>query len=186
MIQDDEVKAEKEEQEPVETPEEEGAEATEETSKEPKERTPEEEIAHWRDIATRSVAELENYRKRMAKEKSEAIVFANQRLLEDLFPVIDNFNMGMMAAANDADSMIFKGMEMVQGQLAGFLEAQNVTTVSTKAGDDFDPNLHEAMSKENSADVEDGKIVRAIRNGYQIGNRLVRPASVVVCAKEDA
>jgi len=153
-------------------------------TQEPETITPEDEIQKWKDLATRSAAELENYRKRMAKEKSEAIVFANQRLLEDLFPVIDNFNMGMLAAANDADSMIYKGMEMVQGQLSNFLESQNVVSVIPKAGDAFDPNLHEAMSQENADDVEDGNIIRVMRNGYQIGTRLVRPASVVVCSKE--
>ncbi len=147
--------------------------------------TPEEEAAKWKDTATRAVAELENYRKRVAKEKTESILFANQRLLEDLFPVIDNFNMGMLAASNDSDSMIFKGMEMVQNQLSSFLENQNVQTVIPKEGDDFDPNLHEAMSKEVSEELDEGKVIRVIRNGYQIGSRLIRPASITVSTKEE-
>ena len=132
----------------------------------------------WRDAAMRSAAELENYRKRMAREKTDAIRYANQRLLEDLLPVIDNFEMGMKEAAKDQGSMIYMGMSMVQKQLTDFLENQGVTPVSTDG--DFDHQIHDAVAEEASEEAEPGSILYVSRRGFKINDRLLRPASVVV------
>jgi len=141
------------------------------------------ELVMWKDKAIRAVADLENYRKRMAREKADAIRFGNQNLLLSLLPVIDNFNMGMMAAEQDSGSMIFMGMQMVQKQMEGFLEDQGVQTVDIKPGDVFDPNQHDAMCTEESADIAEGSIIRVMRKGYKMGDRLLRPANVVVSGK---
>jgi len=144
------------------------------------------DVAKWKETAVRTAADLENYRKRMAREKTEAIKFGNQRLLGELLPVLDNFNMGMMAAEQDQGSMIYMGMQMVQKQIEDFLSNQGVTVVECKAGDMFDPNLHEAMSQEQSDEIEEGKIIRVMRRGYRIGDRLLRAANVVVSAAPEA
>lgn len=143
------------------------------------------DLLKWKETAMRSAADLENFRKRMAREKSEAIKFGNQRLIEDLLPVIDNFTMGMMAAEQESGSMIYMGMKMVQAQLEGFLESQGVKEAVTEVGSDFDPNVHDAMSQEESDEFEEGKIIRVMRKGYLMSDRLIRPANVVVSKSAD-
>ena len=143
------------------------------------------DVLKWKETAMRTAADLENYRKRMSREKAEAIKFGNQRLIEELLPVIDNFTMGMMAAEAESGSMIYMGMKMVQTQLEGFLVSQGVTEAVTVVGSDFDPNIHDAMSQEESDEFEEGKIIRVMRKGYLLGDRLIRPANVVVSKKAD-
>ncbi|MGJ8671431.1 nucleotide exchange factor GrpE [Rubritalea sp.] len=140
----------------------------------------EEEVAELKNKLLRSVADLENYRKRSARDKADAIRYGNQRLLEDLLPVIDNFGMGMQASEADSGSMIYMGMQMVQKQLDGFLENQGVSTVDLKPGDAFDPKEHDAMAQEVSDKFAEGQIIRIMRKGYKMGDRLIRPANVVV------
>ncbi len=138
------------------------------------------DLLKWKDTAMRNAADLENFRKRMSREKAEAIKFGNQRLIEELLPVIDSFSMGMMAAEAEADSMIYMGMQMVQTQIENFLSGQGVTEAVTEVGSEFDPNIHDAMSQEESDTFEEGKIIRVMRKGYKLGDRLIRPANVVV------
>ncbi|MFK7911381.1 MAG: nucleotide exchange factor GrpE [Akkermansiaceae bacterium] len=143
------------------------------------------EAAKWKDQAVRTAAELDNYRKRMAREKLDAVRYGNQSLLEELLPVLDNFDMGMQAAAKEQDSMLYMGMDMVRKQLGDFLSSQNVEEIAAEAAGEFDPNLHEALSQEHSDEVDAGNIVRVMRKGYRIGERLLRPANVVVAASEE-
>jgi molecular chaperone GrpE len=137
------------------------------------------EAAKWKELSLRTAAEMDNLRKRTAREREEAIRYANQRLLEELLPVIDNFEMGMMAAAQDTSSMIYIGMDMVRKQLNEFLSAQGVEEIP--ATGQFDPNLHDAVSQEPSGQPE-GEIIRISRKGYKLRDRLLRPASVVVAS----
>ena len=138
------------------------------------------EAAHWKDLAARNQAELDNYRKRMAREKSDAIKFANGSLLSELLPVIDSFQMGLTAAINeDPVSIISKGMEMVQKQLEEFFSSQGAVAISS-VGKEFDPNLHEAISQESSDEVPNGHIITEIRKGYTLNDRLLRAANVIV------
>ena len=138
------------------------------------------DAAHWKDIAARNQAELDNYRKRMAREKSDAIRFANASLLSELLPVIDNFQMGLSAAINeDPDSIISKGMEMVQKQLEEFFTSQGAIPVSAE-GNEFNPNLHEAISQETSDTIPEGHVISEIRKGYTLNERLLRAANVIV------
>ncbi len=138
------------------------------------------DAAHWKDLAARNQAELDNYRKRMAREKSDAIKFANASLLSELLPVIDNFQMGLSAAINeDPDSIISKGMEMVQKQLEEFLTSQGAVLISS-VGQEFDPNIHEAISQESSNEVPSGHVISEIRKGFTLNDRLLRAANVIV------
>lgn len=140
----------------------------------------EQEVAKWKDQAIRTAAELDNYRKRMSREKLDALRYGNQGLLEELLPVLDNFNMGMQAAAQEQGSMLFMGMEMVNKQLGEFLNSQNVEEVAAEVAGEFDPKIHEALSQEASDEIEQGKILRVMRKGYRMGERLLRPSNVVV------
>jgi len=137
------------------------------------------EAAKWKEISLRTAAEMDNLRKRTAREREEAMRYANQRLLEDLLPVIDNFEMGMMAAAQDTSSMIYIGMDMVRKQLNEFLASQGVEEI--KAEGLFDANLHDAVSQEPSY-LPEGEIIRITRRGFKLRDRLLRPAGVVVAA----
>ena len=138
------------------------------------------DAAHWKDLAARNQAELDNYRKRRAREKSDAIKFANASLLSELLPVIDSFQMGLSAAINeDPDSIISKGMEMVQKQLEEFLTSQGAVLISS-VGQEFDPNLHEAISQESSDEVPSGHVISEIRKGFTLNDRLLRAANVIV------
>jgi molecular chaperone GrpE len=137
------------------------------------------DVLKWKELAVRTAADLDNFRKRSAREREEAIRYANQGLLEDLLPVIDNFEMGMLAASQDKSSMIYIGMDMVRRQLNDFLAAQGVTEIPAE-GKVFDPNVHEAISQEDSSPADDGKVLRVNRRGFQLRDRLLRPAVVVV------
>lgn len=139
------------------------------------------DAAKWKEVSLRTAAEMDNLRKRTSREREEAIRYANQRLLEELMPVIDNFEMGMQAASEDTSSMIYIGMDMVRKQLSEFLSNQGVTEIPTQG--QFDPNLHDAVSQEPS-DKPEGEIIRVTRRGFMLRDRLLRPASVVVSAAE--
>lgn len=144
------------------------------------------ELAKWKDQAIRNAAELDNFRKRMSREKLDAVRYGNQSLLEELLPVLDNFDMGMQAAAQEEGSMLFMGMQMVHKQIEEFLGSQNVVAIKADAGGEFDPKIHEALSQEASETVGEGNIVRVARKGYQIGERLLRPSNVIVSLGADA
>lgn len=135
------------------------------------------EAAKWKEISLRTAAEMDNLRKRTAREREDAVRYANSRLLEDLLPVIDNFEMGMQAASQDTSSMIYIGMDMVRRQLNDFLSSQGVEEIPTAGA--FDPNLHDAVSQEE-AEGEEGRILRVTRRGFRLRDRLLRPASVIV------
>ena len=144
------------------------------------------EAAKWKDQAIRTAAELDNFRKRMSREKLDAVRYGNQSLLEELLPVLDNFDMGMQAAAQEEGSMLFMGMQMIHKQLDEFLSSQNVEEIPTEVGGDFDPKVHEALGQEASDEIDEGKIIRVARKGYRIGERLLRPSNIIVAHNAEA
>ena len=145
-----------------------------------------EELAHWRDRALRTQADLENFRKRSARDRADAIKYGNSSLLEELLPIADNFEMGLAAATADgADSSIAQGMQMVRKQLSDFLSNNGLNEVETD-GKPFDPNLHEALSQQPSDEVPEGTIITTLRKGYQLHDRLLRAANVVVSSGPEA
>lgn len=138
------------------------------------------EAARWKDLAARAQAELDNYRKRMTRDKADAIKFGNFGLLSELLPIIDNFQMGLDAArAEGEDSIIFKGMEMVHRQLNEFFSSQGAIEVEA-VGQAFDPNQHEALSQEHSDEVAEGNVIAVLRRGFRLHDRLLRAANVIV------
>lgn len=140
--------------------------------------TPEAEAMKWKEAAIRSAADLDNYRKRMARERSEDLRFARSGLIEELLPIFDNFSMGLQMAEQEQDSMIYKGMAMVKGQLDDFLSAQGVKEVAAEGV--FDPNYHEAVAEEEKEGSEAGEILFVKRKGYVLHDRLLRAAAVIV------
>ena len=138
------------------------------------------EAAKLKDLALRARADLDNFRKRSLREKEDAIRYANNGLLEKLLPVIDNFELGLDAARNATDAAsVLQGMSMVQRQLQDFIRSQGLEEVPTD-GEAFDPNKHDAVSQEFSAEVPEGQVIRQVRKGYKLKDRLLRAASVIV------
>ena len=143
------------------------------------------ELTKWRELALRTAAEYDNYRKRCVKEREEFTRYATRGLLEELLPIIDNFEMGMQMAEKEQGSMIYIGMDMVKKQLHDFLAAQGVETIPAAVGQSFDHNVHEAIQSEPS-EQEEGTIVRILRPGYMLKGKLLRPVNVVTAAAPEA
>ena len=138
------------------------------------------DLERFRDLALRSQADFENYRKRSIREREDAVKYANFSLVEKLVPVLDSFELGLLAAkSNEAAAPIVSGMEMVRRQLEDVLHQFGVEGMDA-TGHPFDPNLHEAVAQEPSAEVPEGSVVRQLRKGYRLRDRLVRAALVVV------
>ncbi len=138
------------------------------------------EVVKWKDTALRAQAELDNYRKRVAREREEDFKRAQAVLLERLLPVLDNFDLGMMEVRKgDPKSPIVVGMEMIERQLKEFMSGSGVEVIET-VGAKFDPNLHEAVSQEEDAKIPEGQIIRQLRRGFRLRDRLLRAAMVVV------
>ena len=138
------------------------------------------EAAQWKDAAHRAAAELDNYRKRTARDLQETVKYANSSLLETLLPVLDNFDYGMQAAKAESEgSNLFIGLSMVLRQVQDFLKDNGVEEIAA-VGVAFNPNVHEAVSQQTSDTVAEGTVVVQTRKGYKLRDRLLRPASVIV------
>ena len=137
------------------------------------------DLDRFRDLALRSQADFENYKKRAAREKEDAVKYANSSLLQRLVSILDNFDLGLAAAKTESErSPIYSGMVLVQKQLNDLLEENGLQAIEAE-GKKFDPNLHEAIAHEPSESVE-GTVIRQARRGYRFKDRLLRPARVVV------
>src|SRR5215831_5959910 len=137
------------------------------------------DLDRFRDLALRSQADFENYKKRAAREKDDAVKYANSSLLQRLVSILDNFELGLAAAkAEGAQSPIYSGMVLVQKQLNDLLEENGLQAIEAE-GKKFDPNLHEAIAHETS-DTPEETVIRQARRGYRFKDRLLRPARVVV------
>ena len=139
---------------------------------------------HWQRLL-RTTADFDNFKKRAAREKQDAIRYANEELLEKLVPVLDNFDAALTAAktsSTDAAQSLQTGVAMIYQQLKKVLTESGLEEVDA-SGQKFDPNLHEAVSQQESADVPEGDVLQQLRKGYKLRNRLLRPATVVVAKK---
>ena len=136
---------------------------------------------HW-DRLLRTTADLENFKKRAARERQEAVRYANESLVEKLIPVLDHFDMAMAAAQNeatDARQSLQAGIAMVHQQLKNVLAEAGLEEIDA-AGRPFDPKWHEAVSQRDAEDVPEGQVVEQLRKGYKLRDRLLRPATVIV------
>lgn len=133
-----------------------------------------------KDKLLRLRADFDNYRKRMQKEREEAVRYANESLLSDLLPILDNFELGMKAAGTTQNSQdIVHGMSMVLSQFQKLLADVGVQMIDA-VGQPFDPYLHEAVGHEVTNQSPEGTVIAQHRKGYKLHHRLLRPASVVV------
>jgi molecular chaperone GrpE len=132
------------------------------------------------DRYTRAVADLENFRKRTIREKDELRQFAAAGVVEDIIPIIDNLGLGLGAAKQQTDvKSIVDGINLVLEQFKSTLTRHGLKEVNP-LGQAFDPNLHDCISHQPSADIPEEKVSQVVRLGYTLNGRLLRPASVVV------
>jgi molecular chaperone GrpE len=136
---------------------------------------------HWERLV-RTAADFENFKKRVAREKQEAIKFANEDLIKKLIPVLDNFDMALSATQNtagDAVQSLQTGVNMIYQQFKNVLAEVGLEEVDA-TGKAFDPNLHEAVAQKETTDVPQEHVAQQLRKGYKLRERLLRPATVVV------
>ena len=139
---------------------------------------------YW-DKLLRTTADFDNYKKRAARERQEAVKFANEGIIGTLIPIIDNFEMALTAMAGAQDPAIQSlqsGVSMIHQQLKKALADAGLEEVDA-TNQPFDPNFHEAVSQQESADVPEGHVMQQLRKGYKLRDRLLRPATVVVAKK---
>jgi len=139
---------------------------------------------HW-DRLLRIAADLENFKKRAARERIEAAHAANAALMQKLLPILDHFEMAQAAAQTAQDDKLASlqaGVAMIQQQLKNVLAESGLEEIDA-GGQTFDPTWHEAVSQRETADVPEGCVVQQLRKGYKLRDRLLRPAAVVVAKK---
>jgi len=136
------------------------------------------EIEQVKDNALRERADLENQRKRMARELEQARKFANEKLLGDLLPVFDSLDAGLTAAGTQA-SPLREGLELTRKQLLK-VATDNGLEVIDPAGQVFNPELHQAISQAPAGEAAPGSVLQVFQKGYVLNGRLLRPALVVV------
>jgi molecular chaperone GrpE len=136
---------------------------------------------HWERLL-RNTAELDNFKKRAARDRQEAIKYANEGLLQKLIPALDNFEMALAATSNGTEATadsIKTGVTMILSQLRQALAEAGLEEVDA-AGQAFNPAWHEAVSQQESTEVAEGHVLQQIRKGYKLRERLLRPAAVIV------
>ena len=127
-------------------------------------------------------ADLDNQRKRLARELELARKFANEKLLGELLPLFDSMEAGLAAA--NADDPLRAGLELTLKQLHSIAEKNGLVEVAPGAGDAFDPERQQAMSVAPAGEVPPGTVIRTFQKGYALNDRLLRPALVVVAQHE--
>ena len=129
-------------------------------------------------------AEMDNYRKRMEREKENYLKFGNERILSDLLDVVDNFERTIDMLKPDEDAKIKNiviGLDMVKKQFIDTVSKHGLTPV-VAIGKDFDPNFHEALAQEYIEGKKPNEVIKEFQKGYTLNGRLVRPAKVVVAS----
>ena len=138
------------------------------------------ESVDYKDKWLRALAEYDNLKKRVSKEKEETLKFSNQFLIIELFPIMDSFDSAMksIGKSNDKESFL-KGLAMLQSEFHRVLETNGLKRVKA-VGEKFDPNFHQAEEEIYADKIQAGIVAEEIRSGYTINDRLLRPALVKV------
>ncbi len=129
----------------------------------------------------RLMAEFQNYKKRAAKEKTDTLQYANEKIVGELLPVIDNFERALATETDDIDGYV-KGMKLIFEQFMKALDNAGLTEINAM-DEVFDPNVHNAVMAENIEDKEDGVITKVLQKGYKLRDKVIRPSMVAVNKK---
>jgi molecular chaperone GrpE len=142
------------------------------------------ELERLQDQLLRRQAELINFRRRVQKERAELRGLAQVELLEDLLPVIDDFERAVETESEDARAY-HEGMQLILRSVQGVLEKVGVERIDPR-GEPFDPQFHEAIARQEVDDAPEGQVLDVYQTGYRLGDRLVRPATVIVAYRGDS
>jgi len=129
------------------------------------------------DRLQRLAAEFDNFRKRSAREAAATIERANERLVKELLPVLDDLGRALEAAAEHEEAKLEEGVRLVHRSLADLLAKEGLAEIETDGK--FDPHVHEALLSQPS-DAEEGSVIEVVQKGYKLGDKVLRPARVVV------
>ncbi len=134
-------------------------------------------------LALRSLADLENAKKRLAREREEQVRFSSEAVLADILPSLDNIDLALQHAGNhEACRDFIIGVQMTRKLLGDALAKHGLSQIGT-VGDEFNPAVHEAVGMVDAPDLPDGHVCSLLSQGYSLNGRLLRPARVVVCKK---
>jgi molecular chaperone GrpE len=126
----------------------------------------------------RVAAEYENYRKRAARDQERLVAHAHERLVRDLLPVLDDLERTLEAAERHEEAALVEGVRLVERALRKALEKEGLVEIETDGS--FDPHVHEALLVKASEGAETGSVLEVVQRGYRLGDKVVRPARVVV------
>ena len=130
------------------------------------------------DSYLRLAADFDNYRKRTAREHAELTQRANERLLNELLPVLDDLERALEAAAEHEEAKLEEGVRLVHRSLLGLVERHGLTEIDTEGA--FDPHVHEALLAQPGEGAEEGSVLQVLQKGYRLGDKVIRPARVIV------
>ena len=139
-----------------------------------------ENIKEEKDKYVRLYAELENFRKRTAKEKLELLDTASENLMKNLLPILDDFERALVELKKNKEDELVKGVELIYEKFKKTLEKEGLKHIQVNKGDDFDPNIHEAVAQVSVEDKKmKNKIIDVVEQGYQLGQKNIRYPKVV-------
>lgn len=156
---------------------EETAEAGEDKAAEEEKKAEEQESERY----MRLMAEFQNFKRRAAREKSDIHAYANEKIIGELLPVLDNFERALDTKSEDVEGYA-KGMELIFTQLRTALEHAGLAEIPAM-GEAFDPNVHNAVMTEDSEEIEDNHISKVLQKGYKLNDKVIRPSMVAVVRK---
>jgi molecular chaperone GrpE len=134
------------------------------------------------DLLQRVQADFENYRKRSAREQERLIAHAHERLVRELLPVLDDLERALEAAERHEEATLVEGVTLVQKALRQALAKEGLAEIPTDGA--FDPHIHEALLTQPSDDAEPGSVLDVVQRGYRLGDKVVRPARVIVASEQ--
>jgi molecular chaperone GrpE len=130
----------------------------------------------------RLAADFDNYRKRVARDQAELFSRANEHLLNELLPVLDDLERALEAASQHEEAKLEEGVELVHRSLSSLLARHGLTEIETEGA--FDPHVHEALLAQPADGAEEGSVLQVLQKGYRLGDRVLRPARVIVAKQE--
>jgi len=136
---------------------------------------------HLNDLK-RVAAEFENYRKRVLRDQESLVARAHERLVKELLPVLDDLERALAAAEEHEEAKLEEGVRLVHRELADALEREGLAEIETAGV--FDPHVHEALLSQPS-DKQEGSVLEVVQKGYRLGDRVLRPARVVIAAPRE-
>jgi len=130
------------------------------------------------DRLLRLAADFDNYKKRAARDREEYVARANERLLKELLPILDDLERALKSAEEHEEAQLEEGVRLVHRSLASLLQRNGVVEIATEGK--FDPHVHEALLAQPADNREHGDVLDVIQKGYKLGDLVVRPARVIV------